>query len=104
MERKDHSQSLTAVLNAMEDGIYIVNNQYTIEFMNKAMVDDFGEGVGRKCYEVIGKQDGVCSWCMADDVFKKRKRSTGNIISRRQTKHITSSKCPFEILTGPHPN
>ncbi len=100
MERKDHSQSLTAVLNAMEDGIYIVNNQYTIEFMNKAMVDDFGEGVGRKCYEVIGKQDGVCSWCMADDVFKKEKTLHREYYIPSANKTYNIIEVPIRNLNG----
>lgn len=94
MDKKDHSQSLIAILNAMEDGIYIVNNQYIIEFMNKAMVDDFGEGVGKKCHEVIGKKEEQCSWCLAPDVFEKGK-------TLHRERYIPSVNKTYNILEVP---
>ncbi len=36
---------LTAILEAMEDGIYVVSGDFFLEFMNKSMVRDFGKGV-----------------------------------------------------------
>jgi len=63
------SQRLNSILEAMEDGIYVIKDDYTIEFMNHVMVKDFGEGTGRKCYQVIGHRDEVCPWCRADEVF-----------------------------------
>jgi len=63
------SRRLTSILQAMEDGIYIVRNDFTVEFMNKAMIDDFGEGTGRKCYQVINRSDEICPWCRAEVVF-----------------------------------
>jgi PAS domain S-box-containing protein len=60
---------LTAILDAMEDGIYIINQDFVLEFMNKNMIRDFGEGVGKKCYHVINQLEDVCPWCMAEKVF-----------------------------------
>lgn len=60
---------LTAILQAMEDGIYIINEDFVLEFMNKSMVRDFGEGLGKKCHEVINQLDRVCPWCRAKEVF-----------------------------------
>jgi PAS domain S-box-containing protein len=34
------------------------------------MTEDFGEGTGRKCYEVIGNFDELCPWCKAKEVFE----------------------------------
>ncbi len=59
------------ILNAIEDGIYITREDYTVEFMNKAMIEHFGEGVGRKCYEVVNASEVMCPWCRAQEVFKK---------------------------------
>ena len=67
------SQSLKVILDAMQDGIYIINSQFTIEFMNKVMIDEFGDGVGKKCFEVIGEQNEICPWCSADQVFHEGK-------------------------------
>ncbi len=60
---------LTTILQAMEDGIYIINEDFVLEFMNKSMIRDFGEGLGRKCYQVINHLDQVCPWCRAKEVF-----------------------------------
>ncbi len=34
---------LTTVFEAMADGVCIINQDYTVEFMNKVMTTDFGE-------------------------------------------------------------
>jgi len=62
-------QKLVSILDVIEEAIYIINTEYTLEFMNKAMVRDFGEGVEKKCYQVINNQDAICSWCRAEEVF-----------------------------------
>ncbi len=59
------------ILNAMEDGIYITSEDYTVEFMNKTMIQHFGEGVGKKCYEVVNGSEVMCPWCRAQEVFTK---------------------------------
>lgn len=69
MEKKPSNYLLNA-LNAMEDGVYIIRNDYTVEFMNNAMVDIFGEGTGKKCYEVVNDNSGLCPWCRASEVFE----------------------------------
>ena len=67
----EDTQRLVTVLDAMEEGIYIVSQDYTVEFMNKAMVDEFGYGIGKKCYEVVNQDKQICEWCGSDDVFNK---------------------------------
>jgi PAS domain S-box-containing protein len=66
----EESQRLISILDAIEDGIYIIDADYTLEFMNKAMVRDFGEGVGKKCHQVINNSDEICPWCKAKEVFE----------------------------------
>lgn len=63
------SRRLISVLDAIKDGIYIIDADYTLEFMNKVMVKDFGEGVGKKCYQIINELDDICPWCRAKEVF-----------------------------------
>jgi len=58
-----------SILNAIEDGIYVINEDYTVEFMNKSMIQDFGEGIGKKCYRVINGCNDICQWCRAKEVF-----------------------------------
>ncbi|MBL6994856.1 PAS domain S-box protein [Desulfobacula sp.] len=60
---------LLNVLDAFEDGIYIINSDYTVAYMNKFMKELFGEGVGKKCHEVLIQSDKPCRWCKYDEVF-----------------------------------
>ncbi len=60
---------MKAILESIEEAIYIIDSSYTIEYMNRRMIELFGEGTGRKCYEVID-QDTVCPWCHAPEVFE----------------------------------
>ncbi|WP_457552499.1 PAS domain-containing sensor histidine kinase [Desulfobacula sp.] len=60
---------LLNVLDAFEDGIYIINSDYTVEYMNKHMKKLFGYGVGKKCHEVLIQSDKPCEWCKYDEVF-----------------------------------
>jgi two-component system NtrC family sensor kinase len=63
---KNENRGLTAILDAMEDGMYIISQDYTIDFMNKSMVRDFGRmGIGEKCYQVINRSDEICPQCQA---------------------------------------
>ena len=48
MDQQDSLQ-FREILDAIDDGIYITREDYTVEFMNKAMIKHFGEGGGKKC-------------------------------------------------------
>lgn len=59
-----------SILEAMEDCIYLVNEDYVVVFMNEVMKRDFGDGLGRKCFEVIKGFEGICDDCRLEDVLK----------------------------------
>lgn len=63
------TERLTSILEVMEEGIYIIKQDYTVELMNKALVNTFGEGTGKKCYQVMNRCDEICPWCRAPEVF-----------------------------------
>lgn len=60
---------LKGILDSMTDGVYIVNQQYDIEYTNPVIDRAFGEVGGRKCYEYFDGRTEVCSWCKSGDVF-----------------------------------
>lgn len=68
MKDKEY-QRLALILEAMEDGIYIVREDFTVEFMNQAMVRDFGEALGKKCHQALHSLARPCPWCRAEQVF-----------------------------------
>lgn len=61
--------NLKNIFEAMEDGIYIVNQQYDIQYVNPVLVKDFGVYEGRKCYEYFRDRTEECPWCKIHDVF-----------------------------------
>lgn len=64
------TQRLASILDAMAASAYIISDDYTVEFMNKTALTTFGQGVGKKCYEVIANGGNICPWCRAKDVFE----------------------------------
>ncbi|TET88215.1 MAG: PAS domain S-box protein [Desulfobacteraceae bacterium] len=92
----EESQRLISILDAIEDGIYIIDADYTLEFMNKAMVRDFGEGIGKKCYQVINNSDEICPWCRAKEVFE------GETI--RWEQHVPGVDRTYDLLEQPLEN
>ena len=62
---------LIEALEAIEDGIYIINANHEIEYMNNTMISLFGDNVGQKCHEVINHTSERCGWCRYNEVFKK---------------------------------
>ena len=67
---------ITAILDAFEDGIYVMNEDLVVEYMNSAMIAEFGEGVGKKCHQLVNHSEEKCPWCLSDEVF------AGNTVRR----------------------
>jgi PAS domain S-box-containing protein len=61
--------NLTRILESMEDGVYIVNQQYDIEYVNSLLMKEFGHPRKKKCYEYFHDRKEVCPWCQNKDVF-----------------------------------
>ena len=61
---------LSSILNSMEDGVYIVNRDYDIEYINPALESIFGPIKGQKCYRYFHNQPQVCSWCKNSEIFQ----------------------------------
>jgi len=60
----------TAILDAFEDGIYVMNQDLVVEYMNSAMIAEFGDGVGKKCHQLLNQSADKCPWCQSEEVFK----------------------------------
>lgn len=60
---------LVGILNAMENGVYIVNARYEIEYVNPVIEREFGRVDGRRCYEYFHDRENACPWCSFSQVF-----------------------------------
>lgn len=68
-ELRRERDNLTAIFEAMEDDIYIVNQQGYIQYGNSALEKDFGPYAGRKCHEYFYDSEEPCSFCHIKDVL-----------------------------------
>lgn len=79
MEITEHKQAetelrmerdkLTMISESMLDGVYIVNKNYDIQYVNKILIGDFGPPEGKKCYSYFHGGDEPCTFCKNEDVF-----------------------------------
>jgi PAS domain S-box-containing protein len=60
---------LKGILDSMKDGVYIVNPENEIQYINPVIEKKFGPVNGRKCYEYFNEFPTVCSWCKNKEVF-----------------------------------
>lgn len=58
------------LLEAIQDGAFVVDARETVQYMNQAMIECVGEGVGRKCYKAVAGRDEPCPWCLMKRVFQ----------------------------------
>src|SRR4030042_5615172 len=63
-------EKLINILDSMEDGVYIVNQENNIEYINPILEKEYGPINGRKCHEYFEGQKEVCSWCKNKEVFE----------------------------------
>jgi two-component system cell cycle sensor histidine kinase/response regulator CckA len=61
--------NLRNIFESIEDGIYIVNQRYDIQYVNLVLEKDFGPYEGVKCYRYFHDLDEVCPWCKIQDVL-----------------------------------
>ncbi|MBF0317675.1 MAG: GAF domain-containing protein [Nitrospirae bacterium] len=66
---KAERDKLNEIMDAIEDGIYIINSDCDIEFANKVILMLFGEVNGRKCYEYLHDEAAQCPWCVMNKVL-----------------------------------
>ena len=108
-EEKIHIEwdNLNSIYESMEDGVYVCNQQNDIEFVNQALIKNFGPFEGRKCYEYFHDKSEACTWCRFDEVSTKKTIRWESFHSKTQRyydiidtllKHIDGSISKLQIL------
>lgn len=64
--------NLVKVLEAMEDGVHIVDRDYNVLYANSSLQKDFGPCEGLKCYEYFHDLDHPCQNCHIHQVFSRK--------------------------------
>ncbi|MBT4290210.1 MAG: PAS domain S-box protein, partial [Deltaproteobacteria bacterium] len=62
--------NLKNVYESLEDGIYIVDQHYNIEFMNQSLIKEFGPYREKKCHEYFYDRNDPCPDCIITDASK----------------------------------
>ena len=68
-EMRLERDNLFNILVATEDGVYIVNKEFDIQYVNPVLQKDFGPCEGRKCFKYFHDRKEPCPWCKNQDVF-----------------------------------
>ena len=58
-----------SILDTMNEGIYIVDQQHNIQYINPVIESDFGPVNGRKCFAYFHDRTEACPWCKNQEVF-----------------------------------
>jgi PAS domain S-box-containing protein len=94
-ELKKSEQRFRIVLDNMDDMAYIANEDLKLTFMNRAMLEAFGDLVGESCHEILHNEKTPCSWCPMDKVFKNR--------TVRDERKLGRDERTYEIVHTPLP-
>jgi PAS domain S-box-containing protein len=92
-ELEEERARLGTVLDTMSDFAYITSNDYRIIFMNRAMIETFGDHTGKCCHlGFYGSQD-ICPRCPMPQIWE------GGPI--REERHLDINDRTYEIIHSP---
>ena len=72
-EREERYRCLVEAIGQSNIGIFLVDPDYRVRFMNQPLVAAFGDQTGRICYEGVGRDNVPCSYCKIDEVIRDKK-------------------------------
>jgi len=73
LELKESESRYRTIINTISEigeGLFIVDADYRVRYMNQAMIDMFGDQTGRKCYQSVGGLDDQCTYCRLSGVIE----------------------------------
>ncbi|MBI5576298.1 MAG: PAS domain S-box protein [Deltaproteobacteria bacterium] len=93
---------LEGIIDAMGDGISIVDRDFKVLYQNNAHRDIVGPHVGEYCYEAYHKLPAVCDDCPMEKVFRTSKvhRIERSVAADRGLKHVQMSASPLKDAAG----
>ncbi|OEU48658.1 MAG: hypothetical protein BA871_12510, partial [Desulfuromonadales bacterium C00003096] len=96
---KAERDNLKLISESMADGVYLVSEDYKVEFMNKILRDEFGDRVGGICYKVFHDREKPCPQCKSSVVM------TGKTVrwewyARRTNKTYDLIETPLTNIDG----
>ena len=70
IELEEERKQLLSMFGSMDEVVYVAAPEtYELLYMNEAARQQWGEGIGQKCYRVLQKLDSPCPFCTNDHIF-----------------------------------
>lgn len=94
-------EELDTILELPGLGIVIEDTDHLVRYLNPMMADQFGQAVGRKCYEALKGKEEPCEPCVIDQIWKEGKATVNYLTTdprTLRTYHILSA--PLVSRTG----
>ncbi|MBF0558221.1 MAG: PAS domain-containing protein [Nitrospirae bacterium] len=66
---KDEKAKSEAMLDAIGDGICIIDKDFIIDYQNKAHINSLGHHTGEHCYNAYAGRDCICEGCLVSLAF-----------------------------------
>jgi len=92
-------KQLREIFESMADGVYLVSEDYEVEFMNRILRDEFGDQRGRICHKVFHGREEPCPRCKHLEVMKG-KTIRWEWYSRRMNKTYDLIETPLRNIDG----
>ena len=92
----EKNKKFVSLFETVMDSVYGIDRDFIVEYMSKSMTESFGQGVGKKCYQLLHHSEEICPWCRAEEVFAGR--------AVRWHHHIPRTGQSFELLEFPIEN
>ena len=96
---KAERDNLNLIFESMPDGVYVVSEDYKVEFMNKVLRNEFGNPVGDICHNVFHDREEPCPLCKHLEVMKG-KTVRWEWHSRRMNKTYDLIETPLKNIDG----
>ncbi|MBF0121301.1 MAG: PAS domain S-box protein [Desulfobacterales bacterium] len=69
---KEYELKYNALMEAIEDGIYVSSPDYLINYMNPAMRKKTADNaIGKVCYSTLYGREEKCPWCISGEISKR---------------------------------
>ena len=91
-----NQERLENVLQAIPDGVYIVNQEYSIEYVNPVLEKEFGPVKEKKCFQYLHNRTQPCVYCENENVFAGE--------SNYRTYHSAVDNKDYELFESPIKN
>lgn len=92
----EKSKKLVSFFENIMDSVYVIDQSFIVEYMSESMIKQFGQGVGKKCHQILHHSEEICPWCRAKEVFAGR--------SVRWEQYISRKDRTFDLLEFPLEN